>query len=457
MSIYIPEENEIYFSKTREYFQEVLSSYANKNYRSATVMLYSVAICDILFKLQELRDMYNDSIATSILNEIEKSRNAHDKKSKSLWEKELIDRIYKDTNLLPLEAYTNLNHLYDHRNFSAHPALNDDYELISPSQETTIAHIKNILNDILIKPPIFIKNILNTLVNDLSEKKVVYESEFKKFEIFLNNKYFSKMPQSMKVKVYLTLWKFCFCMPDDSDCKANRKINRMALCVLSKDNDFDILNVLKNENAKLTVSADDNSVKNLVLYLSDCIRIYKFLNEEIVHHLDAVISKNDNAKVLSWFKVDSLNKHLKYMLTLEELDITKATVERLSKYYISNGEKELLMDFYVHLYRVSRSYNEADSRFDQYIFPNLLELTKEQVIDLIIATSGNQQIYGRKRAHYCNTQIISNCKVVLGEDFDYKNTNYYFEFDESVLGLNDEIDDQPDTFFDLFEEETLPF
>ena len=40
MSIYIPETNEIYFAKTKEYFNEVLSSYSNGNYRSAVVMLY---------------------------------------------------------------------------------------------------------------------------------------------------------------------------------------------------------------------------------------------------------------------------------------------------------------------------------------------------------------------------------------------------------------------------------
>ena len=79
-------------------------------------------------------------------------------------------RIYKDTKLLDLEAYTNLNHLYDNRNFSAHPALNENYELIAPSKETTIANIKNVLQDILIKPPIFIKNIVDMLTEDLKEK-----------------------------------------------------------------------------------------------------------------------------------------------------------------------------------------------------------------------------------------------------------------------------------------------
>lgn len=69
--VYIPEADDIYFSKTKEYFNEVLSNYANGNYRSAVVMLYSVAICDLLFKLQELVDMYNDSVAGDILREVE--------------------------------------------------------------------------------------------------------------------------------------------------------------------------------------------------------------------------------------------------------------------------------------------------------------------------------------------------------------------------------------------------
>ena len=185
MAVYFPEMEEIYFSKTREYFQEVVSSYSIGNYRSATVMLYSVAVCDVLFKLQELKDMYNDTIADEILKEVEKSRNSHDNKSKSKWEKEFIDNVYNKTKLLDLEAYTNLNHLYDHRNFSAHPALNENYELIAPSKETTIANIRNVLKDILVKPPIFIKNIVNTLTEDLKGKNELYENEGKKLAQYL--------------------------------------------------------------------------------------------------------------------------------------------------------------------------------------------------------------------------------------------------------------------------------
>ena len=169
--VYIPETEDIYFSKTREYFNEVLSDYSNGSFRSAVVMLYSVAVCDLLFKLKELVDMYNDKTAIKILDEVEKCRTDHSNKSK--WEKELVDKIHKETQILDLEAYTHLNHLYDYRNFSAHPALNENYELISPSREITIALIKNILNDILIKPPMFNKGITDMLLEDLSEKKLM--------------------------------------------------------------------------------------------------------------------------------------------------------------------------------------------------------------------------------------------------------------------------------------------
>ena len=93
MNIYISESEKIYFTKTKEYFQEVISSYSNGNYRSAVVMLYSICICDLLYKLQELKDIYNDSTAINILQTIEATRTTADDKTK--WENDLIEAIRK--------------------------------------------------------------------------------------------------------------------------------------------------------------------------------------------------------------------------------------------------------------------------------------------------------------------------------------------------------------------------
>ena len=132
MSFEIVDVDKIYFPRTREYFEEVLTSYSIRNYRSAVVMLYSVAICDLLYKLQELKDMYNDTVATQILSDVEKERKKKDG-SHSKWEWSLVDQIYQETKLLDDSSHINLNNLYSYRNLSAHPAMNENFDLISPS------------------------------------------------------------------------------------------------------------------------------------------------------------------------------------------------------------------------------------------------------------------------------------------------------------------------------------
>lgn len=58
---------QIYSAKTREYFDEVIQSYYVGNYRSATVMLYSVVICDIVYKLNELIERYTSRISFKLM------------------------------------------------------------------------------------------------------------------------------------------------------------------------------------------------------------------------------------------------------------------------------------------------------------------------------------------------------------------------------------------------------
>lgn len=60
----------IYNHKTQEYFDEIISSYNNKSFRSATVMLWSVAVIDLVFKLTDLVDLHEDNSAKSILKEM---------------------------------------------------------------------------------------------------------------------------------------------------------------------------------------------------------------------------------------------------------------------------------------------------------------------------------------------------------------------------------------------------
>lgn len=449
MQIYLPEMEEIYFPKTKEYFKEVISSYSIGNYRSATVMLYSVAICDILFKLQELKDMYNDTVADEILKEVDKSRNDPGNNSKSKWEKELIDNVYNRTELLDLEALTNLNHLFDHRNFSAHPALNENYELIAPSKETTIANIKNILNNILVKPPIFIKNIVNTLTEDLKGKNTLYKNEYDKLTIYLNNKYFSKMSKSMKLVTFKAFWKFCFCLPNDEDCINNFAINRKALEVLIAGFQKDAIEYVKENQNMFSIANNENCQMNLIFLLSKHPALYDKLNSDTQLQVDALIDKVAHAKALAWFKYKTVTEHLSVLKSIAAITLPQYVIDRMVSYYSDIGEMTSLIDFFVWYYGKSTNFDTADCRFELVIEPFLDKMSAKQIEEIIANTHDNSQISGRRLAYSDNNKIIHYAKNILANDFDYSKYSR-FRFDNKILHpeKDDERSKVPDDFED---------
>ncbi|SCX26990.1 hypothetical protein SAMN02910436_02187 [Ruminococcaceae bacterium P7] len=444
MTIMIREADDIYFSRTREYFKEVLSSYANGNYRSAIVMLYSIAICDILYKLEELRDMYNDGNAKNILKEVEAIRKDNTQYSKSAWEKELIDKVRDRTNLLDIEAYTHLNHLYDYRNFSAHPALNDDYELLSPSSESVIACIKNTLKDILVKPPIFLKEVFALLTDDLDGKIDLYKNNRKELETYLNNRYYNRMPQSMKIKTFKKLWKFCFKLADDENCKKNRLINRYALEILVNDSTLNSLieTEIKQNESYYTVDFDEDCIQQLIIFLSKNPYIFKCLGEDCKIKINNQIDKDGTNRAISWFKYDSLQQHIADLIEHKSNIYSKA-IPYIKKHYEANGELAALIDLFIVLYGNSCSFNMADSRFDNMIEPVLSQMTHDQIIRLIEVSNTNNQIYNRGYSYSANTKIVKNTISVLGSDFDFSKYSR-FKFDESVLEDSSEQDDVDD-------------
>lgn len=431
MAIYIPEIDEIYFFKTREYFREVISSYSNGNYRSATVMLYSVAICDILFKLQELKDMYNDSTAIAILKKVEKEQK--ESSSKSSWEKTLLDEIKEKTQLLDLKALSDLNHLFNDRNLSAHPAMNGNYELISPTQETTIAHINNVLNQILIKPPIFIKDVVSLLTDELAEKKEIYlEKEEADFARYLNNHYFNKMSQSMKVKTFKSLWKFCFKIADDNKCDENLKINRRAMAILLDGAEKEIYEDIKSNGLYYSVIRKEDKEFACIVLLSSRPQMYEFLSEDLKLQIDKHIQDSKVAPWGIWFKFKSLEEHIDYLNSREDLKESTNNAEYAFKHYKQYGKEKLILDFFVKKYINSNSYAETENFYKTLIYPYLKYLNKEHFENIIEKTNTNNQLNEWFGIRTANSKILAHAQKVLTKDFDVSKYPK-FEYDKQIL------------------------
>ena len=432
MSFEIVDVDKIYFPRTREYFEEVLTSYSIRNYRSAVVMLYSVAICDLLYKLQELKDMYNDTVATQILSDVEKERKKKDG-SHSKWEWSLVDQIYQETKLLDDSSHINLNNLYSYRNLSAHPAMNENFDLISPSQEMTIALIKNTYNDILVKPPIFISNVVDLMTEDLAEKAAIYKDSPNDLHQYLTSRYFSRMPDSMKKQVVKAFWKFCFCRPEDDDCKKNLHINRMALECLFDDFETEAIVEISSNTNQFNVASDETCIINLIVLLSHHPKLFSALNDDVKMHINKFLSENLAGRLLAWFKFPSLKEHMEYLVEDFSFDgLQPELIRRFYKYYNDRGEKELALYFLIEYYGNSTSYDAADERFSRAIEPFLHDMNADDFLHLIKVSCLNPQIYDRRCCRSANTQIVKTAKKVLSKDFDYSE-HELFRFDKSVL------------------------
>jgi len=123
--------------QSKEYFREVLSSYQTGNFRSAIVMLWSVIICDLIYKLQHLRDVDNDSIAKEILTDIETKQKANPNSPD--WEIHLLKSEKDKTELLDTSDFTNLNSIQQIRHLSAHPVLSNTDLLFTPYKTSVLS------------------------------------------------------------------------------------------------------------------------------------------------------------------------------------------------------------------------------------------------------------------------------------------------------------------------------
>lgn len=423
MKLYLMNAGDIYFPQIKNYFREIVSSYDNGNYRSAIVMLYSTIVCDLLLKLKELSEVYSDEKAEKMLEYVEKQRKA---KNKSAWEWELIEKIYKETELLNDETYTMVQHIYDLRNFSAHPALTDDYELISPTPEMTVAYIKKSLEDILIKPSVFAQNIVDRMSDDVAVKKEIYYNDGAAFKNYLNRAYFQRMSVKMKQQVFKAFWKFVFNKTDGDIYKENRLANRKVLeFMLSLDGDT-ICKFIEENSNYFKVAQDSSCLNHLCILLGYYPKVYQYLDQDVRDQIEA-FDEND-CRIIKWFVNGDLEQHITMLRSNSDI-LSKSKLDILKNICVMQGLPRLFNKFLIKQYSQSSSYVSARNRFDSLIKPYMNYFTATDFIELIDAINSNDQIYNYGWQIDRNDKILEIALPQLPAGFDLSQYEH-FEYTE---------------------------
>lgn len=428
----------IHNGKTKDYFTEVLSSYNNGNFRSAVVMLWSVAVCDIVYKLQNLVDLYNDVVAKRILDEITKAQ-TQDPKS-SIWEIKLLDDVFKDTHLIDSAEYENLRFLQKQRHLSAHPVLNQLRELHSPNKETVRALLRNTLEGLLIKPPFYTQKIFNELLEDLAENSHALNSR-KKVKRYLESRYLNRLTNDVELSIFKSLWKLVFRVVDEK-CDKHRILNLQVLEVISKRKVANLANLIAGDKDYFSnIAPSGNPLAYLVFFIASNPSIYDLFNEDAKLKIQHCIDTDKVGKTMGWFIKTNFEKHFddlqKWVTGPEHPVFSEGQLDVLLSISDTDEWQECFCKLISTYYAASKNFNEADERFTNAIEVYLHLFNANSLKFMLENIEPNNQTYGRGRAGKDHALIKNRFVELLGTQFDYKPyPNFFISLPNGIGGLS---------------------
>jgi len=403
----------IYFERTKEYFEEVKSSYENHNYRSTIVTLYSIVISDLVYKLIELRDVFSDEKAKSILDEIEKTQKQSPKPSE--WESKLIELVNERTSLISPSLLTNIKNLKNMRNLSAHPVFTQDYNLYKPNKESAIALMRITLEELFTNPPLLSKGIFTRLLADISKHKnsLFEDNELKKF---LDSRYFRYTTPEIKKYIFKSLWKFVFRLIN-KDCDDNRRINSRTLRIIYNQNSKAYLKEIQKESKYYSHVSSGEPLNIFLFFIGLNSEIYDLLEEDTKVLIKSSIKENNSNKLSAWFLSENLYSHLEWMKENEgqiELDASNE-FEPIYQACLMNG---LVADFYL---LVIHFYSQIKSEVEDYYFRlnTLEEYMKDfdkDTFHLLLDNINSNEYLSDKKYNLINQDLIERIREVLDDN-----------------------------------------
>lgn len=354
-------------SRTKEYFEEILANYSIGSYRTSIVQLYTVTVSDLLFKLEnisnEIRILDDDHTLVRLYDNIKQQ--IKDEPYNSAWEKDLIDRIHKDTELIDNHTIVQLNALKNIRNLSAHPSFIDgsdgELSIFNPTQNEVVTFIKIMYENIFIKPPFYIGNTVEYFTETLSMRKSTFKNDYDFMESYLKENFFSKMDSSLLFKLFKSLWKLTF-LVDNDDVEEDREVLYYSILILAKyfrenKSAVNIIDLMSKSNTKLEIDTSNSAkVFYLTCFLIKNSDIYSFIKEIGKKEFENVLEDDSNVQVLAHFFSRDLDAHIeKIDEPIEQCH--EITIKMLHTYYTEVGYIDKINKLLIKKYSEAISFN----------------------------------------------------------------------------------------------------
>ncbi len=433
----------IYDKNSKKYFKEVLSSYNNENYRSAIVMLYSVVIYDILSKLKELDEIYNQPWARRILENVNTKRQSNP--TSSDWEKELIISVGKQHDFLNDSVIEEIEHLKQIRNQCAHPALDLNDELFTPTRYTADELISRMLNELLTIPAMFTGKITDYITEQIA--KMVGETRFewgqKEDLSRIFQKYFQRMNEKVFTKVFKDIWKLTF-FTENEDCNKYRFSNLVFLEIMLNERHTLLINEMKKEK---TFFNNVSNKKEIIRYLFILVfrndYIFSLLDEETKEYMKRAKNESSELQLYGTFLYENEDEYLENFKKNSDLHSDSKKLLKLLKIKFPNIDNKY-RNTLISIFLNSSNFDNADRNFETLILPMKHEFTKEEVLYLLKESEIKPQIYGRYTTMNSQNRkklfvLLSAQQIEKSEILSLTNLNALIsKYNEELLNVNEE-------------------
>lgn len=228
------------------------------------------------------------------------------------------------------------------------------------------------MEGLLTKPPFYTQQILNELLEDISEAAPALNSR-EKVKKYVESRYFSRITPSVELNIFRSLWKLVFKV-EDSDCNKNRLINLHVIEVLSTRNTSQIHKTISGDKDYYSNIAPTGSpLAFLVFYLSKNPSFYPLLNKDAQLKINHSIESDPIGKTCGWFVKNSLATHAEDIINWIKSDVrlnfTSDQLDTLLQISDTEEWQEHFCTIISTYYRFSKNYDQADARF-QVAIPN---------------------------------------------------------------------------------------
>jgi len=370
------------------HLREAISCYHAGAMRAAIISTWIAVAFDFIDKIQIL-EAQGDAQAKQFAEDFRKIRQSSDLRGSLQFERQILERAHNDLQLISDLEYADLVRLFEDRHRCAHPSMITNEELYQPTAEQVRYLIRSAVDSMLSQPPTSGKAALNQLVEQVRGN--YFPIDKKKARIQLEAGHLRKPRTALVRNFAIVLLKMT---TDPLESSETRSRAASALNALREMHPLDSNAVLAE---KLSERLRPPAIKDAQL-LTALVAVAQIddgpafldtdVRDRILHFVAAITGEEFmvavDAAIQVGFTKEAAIERTK-TLTNSEFAAALASARQLT-------HLKSIQQRGVDIYKVSRSFDQANSIAQAIIMPMTQDFDREEIEDIVNMGFENSQI-----------------------------------------------------------------